>query len=86
MIVPHARSQEAFLKRQQRREQQTCAKRFVSNLGYHDNIRSEAVNRLEPEQILQHLKSVFDGVCVDVGYFVRGEVIADSRGKGTLQR
>lgn len=80
--MPHQRSPEAQLRRDQRRN----AKQYVCAQAFHDNIRSEAVNRLEPEQIREHLEATYSEIYVDAYQFTRGEVIADSKGKGTLQR
>lgn len=58
------------------------------NSGYRDREKAETVNIVKHEQILSFLQKKYkdEGVCVDATDLVKGEVLTDSRGHGSLQR
>lgn len=51
-----------------------------------DPVRAEAINLLTPEQIVDYLAVKYNEVYIDVAQYEKGEVLTDSKGKGSLQR
>lgn len=51
----------------------------------HDHIRAEKICLLDNKQISDALAKRFNGVAVGADCFVKGEVVTDSRGRGSLQ-
>jgi hypothetical protein len=45
----------------------------------------EVINRLEPEQIQQHLAATYNEIHVDLTQYEKGEILVDSRSKGSAQ-
>ena len=82
-LSKHTRSPEAQERRLQRRE----ARRIVQKFAFNDFIVSESINRLTPEQIENYVNAVLpEGVIYHFATsFERGEVITDSRGRGSIQ-
>lgn len=66
-------------------EQRRFAKAVVANTCRHDRIRAERVCMLDKTQVFDALSRRFNSVIVGADSFDRGEVIVDSRGKGTFQ-
>lgn len=71
-----------------RARQRRAANKYVMNSGYRDREKAETVNIVQREQILSFLQCEYknEGVCLDAADFVKGEVLTDSRGHGSLQR
>ena len=73
--MPHKRSEEAMMKRHLRK----VAKRLMLTLSFRDRRLSETVNLVTRRDLLSELGQVpFD--------VVRGEVLVDSRGRGSFQK
>jgi len=73
--VPHKRSEEAMMKRHLRK----VAKRLMLTLSFRDARLAETVNLVTRSDLLSELGQVpFD--------VVRGEVLVDSRGRGSFQK
>lgn len=66
-------------------EQRRFVKQLVVSTARHDHIRAEKVCMLDNTQISDVLSKRFDCVVVGADRFEKGEVITDSRGKGSLQ-
>ena len=62
------------------------AKRIVAQHAFSDMKQAETINRLTPSVILEKLKVFYEGVQVSVVEFELGEVLTDSRGRGSFQR
>jgi septum formation inhibitor-activating ATPase MinD len=65
-------------------------RRFVYGLmacsGFRDRGMAETVNKLEKEELMNRLKEKFDFVEMDaVSDIEKGEVMTDSRGRGSMQ-
>jgi len=58
---------------------------FSQYLRYASNF-AENINLLSREQIVEELSKQFDGVVLCAVKFERGEVLMDSRGRGSLQQ
>jgi len=69
-----------------RYSQRRLAARFVLDHSYVDRQRGESVCLSSREAVLDVLCDNFDSVLVDAANFVRGEVLVDKRGSGSLQR
>ena len=83
-LSKHTRSPEAQERRLQRRE----ARRIVQRFEFRDYELSESVNMLTPEKIAELLGAVFpEGITYNfAARYERGEVLLDSRGRGSCQR
>lgn len=66
-------------------EQRRFVKRLVANTARNDRVRGEAVCILDKGQIVDALKQSFSSVIVGTACFEKGEIVVDSRGKGSLQ-
>jgi hypothetical protein len=79
----HTRSLEAENRRLQGRE----AKKIVQRFEFRDYELSESVNMLSPEKIAEFLGAVFpEGITYNfAARYDRGEVLTDSRGRGSIQ-
>lgn len=66
-------------------EQRRFVKQLVVSTARHDHIRAEKVCLLDNGQISDALGKRFNCVVVGADCFIKGEVITDSRGKGSLQ-
>lgn len=80
--MPHKRSREAHIRR-------TTA-RIVSNNSHRDRRKSESINTLTPGQVLYELANKLIRYRITdlkehCDMFLKGEVIADSRGNGSQQ-
>jgi hypothetical protein len=80
--MPHMRSPEGELRRQQKSE----AKHIVHQYAYADGIRAERVNLLTPAEIIARLQITYPEILISVTQYEKGEVLVDSKGKGTLQQ
>jgi hypothetical protein len=78
----HTRTVAAFQRRQQRR----YARSLVINYSYQDPILAETVNLLSKESIADRLRARFNYVEMAAVKFELGEVIMDSKGKGSFQQ
>ncbi|MGA9387621.1 MAG: hypothetical protein WBV70_02205 [Candidatus Bathyarchaeia archaeon] len=58
---------------------------MVVETARHDRIRAEKVCLLDNGQIAEALNKRFNAVIVGADCFDKGEVVMDSRGKGSLQ-
>jgi len=67
-------------------EQRRHARHLVLDESYRDPIVAETVNFLDREQIANCLNARFGYVEQSAVQFTRGEIIADSRGEGSLQQ
>jgi hypothetical protein len=72
-------------RRSEFKEQRRFVKRLVVETSRHDRIRAEKVCLLDNRQIGDALNKRFECVVVGADCFDRGEVVMDSRGKGSLQ-
>lgn len=67
--------------------QKRDARRFILDTSFHDRELAETVSRVSARRIIDKLKITYEevhlSVVVDV---VRGEVLIDSRGRGTFQK
>jgi len=78
----HRRSQKKQLERQQRH----ALHKFIVSTSYHDIKLEETVNVLSPTLQMSFLQDKYkDGVNQHLIIFDRGEVLTDSRGRGSLQ-
>lgn len=75
--MPHRRS----LASRQRR----AARRYVLNHAYRDRRQAETVAKTPGKEVLAYLQSLFEGVDLSVVDIELGEVLSDSRGRGSLQ-
>jgi len=66
--------------------QRQAVRKLVFNQSRRDRIQAENINLLSREQIVEELSKQFDGVVLCAVKFERGEVLADSRGRGSLQQ
>ena len=68
--------------------QKRAVKRYLLTTSYYDRERAETVCTVTPAEIILHLNSKFPNLPVHVStvQVVRGEVLMDSRGKGSLQK
>jgi len=65
--------------------QKRDAKRYILDLSFHDNILAESVCTVTITMIKNQLKLKYDGVFPEAWDVERGEIIIDSRGRGTFQ-
>ena len=78
----HSRSQEASLRREQRRDART----FISNMAFHDFERGETVCLVDYDAVYSFLGMKYPFVLPSVKEEIeRGEVLTDTRGTGTWQ-
>lgn len=75
--MPHQRSSRSL----QRRD----AKRFILDTSYHDVIMAESISRVDRHAVLSYLGKIYKMVFPDVADVECGEVLVDSRGRGSLQ-
>jgi hypothetical protein len=75
---------EAENRRLQRRE----ARKIVQKFAFQDFLVAETINRLSAEQIADQMAMLFpEGVIYNFAVrYERGEVLTDSRGRGTIQQ
>jgi hypothetical protein len=73
-------------KRSEASQQRRFIKRLVLQCAFQDRQRSETVNILSRETIAASASQAFDCVLPGLTNYERGEVLADSRGTGSLQR
>lgn len=69
-----------------KRSPESTARRYILDKSFHDPIMAETISRVTDTMIIAHLDSLYPGsppVDVDV---VRGEVLLDSRGRGSFQK
>lgn len=66
-------------------EQRRFVKRIIVNTARHDRVQAEQICMLERAEVLDALKQKFGPVAVGSFCFERGEVVIDSRGRGSLQ-
>jgi hypothetical protein len=72
-------------KRSETSQQRRFIKRLVMQGAFQDRQRSETVNILSREAIAASASQAFDYVLSGLVNYERGEVLADSRGTGSLQ-
>lgn len=72
-------------KRSEESQQRRFIKRLVMQCAFQDWQRSETVNILSREAIAAAASQAFDYVLSGLANYERGEVLADSRGAGSLQ-
>lgn len=72
-------------KRSEVSQQRRFIKRLVLQCAFQDRQRSETVNILSGEAIAASASQAFDCVLSGLANYVKGEVLADSRGTGSLQ-
>ncbi|MCJ7423419.1 hypothetical protein MUP01_04020 [Candidatus Bathyarchaeota archaeon] len=60
-------------------------KQLVVETARHDRVRAEKICMLGNKQISDALSKRFDCVVVGADCFDKGEVVIDSRGRGSLQ-
>lgn len=78
--MPHKRSFEA--------KQRRAARKLIFTMAYRDRFGAETVNRLNMREIMDYISAMFNGR-VHLGAIPRveqGEVLSDSRGRGSFQR
>jgi len=66
---------------QQRRE----ARRYIFETSYRDRQQSETVSRVGWMEVVNYLLSKHEHVDTHVALIEHGEVLTDSRGRGTFQ-
>lgn len=76
--MPHRRSMKA--------RQRRLVKRFILKNSFKDRMKAESVCRTDPKAIIEMLQKNFDEVHLEVINYERGEVLVDSKGRGSLQR
>lgn len=81
--MPHLRSQESMQRR--------SVKRYIFTHSFNDFLQGETVNRVDWDQVEAHLQVLYEKVVVhDVDVvaddLVLGEILSDSRGKGSFQK
>lgn len=76
--LPHRRS----VKAQQRRD----ARRIVLEASFRDRDLAETVNRVKPNELITELRKKYSTIFVEVARVDPGEILIDSRGRGTLQQ
>ena len=72
-------------KRSEYSQQRRFVKQLVVETARHDDVRAEKVCMLNNEQVADALNRQFNCVVVGADCFDKGEVVIDSRGKGSLQ-
>jgi len=75
--MPHKRSLFSLQKK--------AAKRFLLNTAFNDPFRAEKICIVNRDTLIRFLQEQFDSVHMDAVNFMRGEVLVDSRGTGSLQ-
>ncbi|RLC88059.1 MAG: hypothetical protein DRJ03_04115 [Chloroflexi bacterium] len=65
--------------------QKRAAKRFLLNTAFNDPFRAEKVCTVNRDTLIRFLQEQFNSVSMDAVNFLRGEVLVDSRGTGSLQ-
>jgi len=74
-------------KRSLDRQQRRYVNHLVRSSSHEDLIMKEAINVLTPEEIQEALNTKFNYVhTASTQLFERGEILADPRGEGSLQR
>lgn len=77
--MPHKRS---LIARQRR-----AARKFILDMAYRDKYAAETVNVLDRRDLINYLADLFGQVHLgSIPLIEKGEVLADSRGSGSLQR
>jgi len=66
-------------------QQRRVAKQFVFDTSLRDRQLAETVSRVGYNEIISYLLSKFEHVDPHVALIERGEVLTDSRGRGTFQ-
>jgi hypothetical protein len=72
-------------KRSETSQQRRFIKRLVLQCAFQDRQRSETVNILSREAIAASASQAFEYVIPELTNYELGEVLADSRGTGSLQ-
>lgn len=67
------------------REQVFFSRRLVGKEAHRDLKKKEVVNVLSPREVFGAVREEFGFVVVGLSWRVQGEVMADSRGTGSLQ-
>jgi hypothetical protein len=67
-------------------EQRRFARKALQHNAFEDRIACETVNLLTSEQLNDLLRANFDFVLSSTADVDRGEILADSLGRGTLQK
>jgi len=80
-MAAHKRSPEALARREQRR----VANKFIFDSSFMDRERAEFVCLVDKQQIADHLEGLFGHSETEFTQRERGEVIVDSKGKGSMQ-
>lgn len=84
----HRRSPQSIAKRNLKYRQKRFAKKYIFSHAYHDRNVAETVNRISSTRLQSELRDVFQGQPILIDYaddLVKGEILADSRGKGSFQ-
>jgi hypothetical protein len=66
--------------------QRQAARLFVITHSRRDRIQAENINIISRDQIIEELGKQFKEVILSAVKFERGEVLMDSRGRGSLQQ
>ena len=85
LMSRHTRSAEALARREERYRQKVLASRFIFDNCFIDRERAEHVCLVSKEQIADHLEGLFGHSETEFTQRERGEVIVDSKGKGSMQ-
>jgi hypothetical protein len=72
-------------KRSDLSQQRRFIKRLIMQCAFQDRQRSETVNIISREDIAASASQAFDYVLPGLTNYEQGEVLADSRGTGSLQ-
>lgn len=81
----HRRSAEAQVRREERRVQRVLAARFVFDNCFLDRERAEQVCLVTREQIADHLEVCLGCSVTEYTEHEKGEIITDSKGRGSFQ-
>ena len=85
LVSRHTRSAEALARREERYRQKVLASRFIFDNCFIDRERAEQVCLVTREQIADHLEAQFGHSETEFTEHEKGEVISDSKGKGSFQ-
>lgn len=68
-----------------RSQQRRSAKRFILDNSFHDRIMAESISTVTHKAVLTYLGKIYEMVPMFLVNVERGEVLVDSRGRGTFQ-
>lgn len=66
--------------------QRQAAQQYILDASFRDQTMAETVSRTDFQAVLTFLGKKFEFVLPEVGDIIKGEVLSDSRGRGTYQK